>query len=55
MNLRLALWLLMDYFISVGINVEEGKCLNIKIVNRLYIYIPNYQMNSMSNDEFICS
>lgn len=35
MNLRLALWLLMDYFILVGINVGEGKCLNIEIVKRL--------------------
>lgn len=49
MNLRLALWLLMDYFILVGINVEEGKCLNIKIAKRLcmsqIIIISNYQFH----------
>lgn len=55
MNLRLALWLLMDCFILVGINVEEGKCLSIKIVKRLYMsqIIISF---CISNDEFlVCS
>lgn len=52
MNLRLALWLLMDYFISVGINVGEGKCLTIKIVKRLHM--PQIIISfCISNDEFL--
>lgn len=37
MYLRLAFWLLMNSFISVGINVGEGNCLTVKIVKRLHM------------------